>query len=233
MAIDDNASYELTGYQVKDLAQKIRAKADSASLASVATSGLYSDLTGAPTIPTVYNGKLTIKQNGVTVGEFTANSSTDVEVSLSGGGDTVTFIATDLVGQGYFQEAMTRAQSLNIASIYQGLGFMPTNGKIVFLTEDGRAPVPTDVISEAFDSGKTVIIRCAFMQFVTQPMERGLPGRCLAASRPNLGGEVIVFQFVHPNLGSQYMGIFKVTVQGSALGSDGKTYANYSVTLGM
>lgn len=28
MAIDDNASYELTGYQVKDLAQKIRGKAD-------------------------------------------------------------------------------------------------------------------------------------------------------------------------------------------------------------
>ena len=28
MAIDDNTSYELTGYQVKDLAQKIRNKAD-------------------------------------------------------------------------------------------------------------------------------------------------------------------------------------------------------------
>jgi len=28
MAIDDNTSYELTGYQVKDLAQKIRGKAD-------------------------------------------------------------------------------------------------------------------------------------------------------------------------------------------------------------
>lgn len=83
MAIDDNASYELTGYQVKDLAQKIRAKADSSSLANVATSGLYSDLTGAPTIPTVYNGTLTIQQNGTTAGTFTANSSSNTTISLT------------------------------------------------------------------------------------------------------------------------------------------------------
>lgn len=90
MAIDDNASYELTGYQVKDLAQKIRAKADSASLASVATSGLYSDLTGAPTIPTVYNGTLTIQQNGTALGTFSANQSTDTTINLTGGGATYT-----------------------------------------------------------------------------------------------------------------------------------------------
>ena len=82
MAIDDNTSYELTGRQVKDLANKVKAKADSASLASVATSGLYSDLTGAPTIPTVYNGTLTIQQNGTTVQTFTANSSTDTTVNI-------------------------------------------------------------------------------------------------------------------------------------------------------
>lgn len=82
MAIDDNASYELTGYQVKDLAQKIRAKADSNSLASVATSGLYSDLTGAPTIPTVYNGTLTIQQNGTQLGTFSANQSTDETINI-------------------------------------------------------------------------------------------------------------------------------------------------------
>ena len=82
MAIDDNTSYELTGRQVKDLANKVKAKADTASLASVATSGLYSDLTGAPTIPTVYNGTLTIQQNGTTVQTFTANSSTDTTVNI-------------------------------------------------------------------------------------------------------------------------------------------------------
>lgn len=82
MAIDDNTSYELTGYQVKDLASKVRAKADSAALASVATSGLYSDLTGAPTIPTVNNGALTIKQNGTTVETFTANQATGTTVDI-------------------------------------------------------------------------------------------------------------------------------------------------------
>lgn len=82
MAIDDNASYELTGYQVKDLAQKIRAKADSSSLANVATSGLYSDLTGRPTIPTVNNGTLTIQQNGTTVQTFTANSATNKTANI-------------------------------------------------------------------------------------------------------------------------------------------------------
>ena len=83
MAIDDNTSYELTGYQVKDLAQKIRAKADSTSLANIATSGLYSDLIGAPTIPTVYNGTLTITQNGTTAGTFTANQSTNETIALT------------------------------------------------------------------------------------------------------------------------------------------------------
>lgn len=82
MAIDDNTSYELTGYQVKDLAQKIRAKADSSSLASVATSGLYSDLTGAPSIPTVYNGTLTIQQNGTTLGTFSANQDTNETIDI-------------------------------------------------------------------------------------------------------------------------------------------------------
>lgn len=90
MAIDDNTSYELTGYQVKDLAQKIRAKADSNSLASVATSGLYSDLTGAPTIPTVYNGTLTIQQNGTTLGTFSANQDTNETINITGGGSSVT-----------------------------------------------------------------------------------------------------------------------------------------------
>lgn len=86
MAIDDNTSYELTGYQVKDLAQKIRAKADSSSLAPVATSGLYSDLTGKPTIPTVYNGTLTIQQDGAALGTFSANQNTNTTINIPSGG---------------------------------------------------------------------------------------------------------------------------------------------------
>lgn len=58
-------------------------KADSSSLAPVATSGSYSDLNGKPTIPTVYNGTLTIKKNGTVVKTFTANQSTNVTADIS------------------------------------------------------------------------------------------------------------------------------------------------------
>lgn len=48
-------------------------------------SGSYNDLTDKPTIPTVNNGTLTIKQDNITVGTFTANSATDVTVNLTSG----------------------------------------------------------------------------------------------------------------------------------------------------
>ena len=57
-------------------------KADSSSLAPVATSGDYNDLDNLPTPPTVYNGTLTIQQNGTTVDTFTANSSADKTVNI-------------------------------------------------------------------------------------------------------------------------------------------------------
>lgn len=103
MAIDDNASYELTGYQVKDLAGKIRAKADSSALASVATSGLYSDLIGTPTIPTVYNGTLTIQQNGTQLGTFSANQSSNETINIvtGGSGSAVTLFTYDSGGNLY------------------------------------------------------------------------------------------------------------------------------------
>lgn len=65
-------------------------KADSAvqpsDLATVATTGLYSDLSGAPAIPTVNDATLTITQGGVSKGTFTANASSDVTIDLDAGG---------------------------------------------------------------------------------------------------------------------------------------------------
>ncbi len=57
--------------------------AKSADLATVATSGKYSDLTGTPTIPTVNNGTLTIQRNGTLVKSFTANSSSNVTANIT------------------------------------------------------------------------------------------------------------------------------------------------------
>ena len=52
------------------------------TLATVATSGSYNDLTNKPTIPTVNNGTLTIQKEGVAVGSFTANQSSASTINI-------------------------------------------------------------------------------------------------------------------------------------------------------
>lgn len=63
------------------------AKADTAvqpsALATVATTGQYSDLSGKPTIPTVNDGTLTISQNGTVISTFSANQSGNTSVNIS------------------------------------------------------------------------------------------------------------------------------------------------------
>lgn len=53
------------------------------SFATVATSGSYNDLSNKPTIPSVGNGTVTIKQNGTTKGTFTMNQSGNTTVELT------------------------------------------------------------------------------------------------------------------------------------------------------
>lgn len=53
------------------------------SLATVATSGSYNDLTNKPTIPTVNNGTLTIQKNGTNVQTFTANQSGNATANIT------------------------------------------------------------------------------------------------------------------------------------------------------
>lgn len=56
--------------------------AKSSSLATVATSGKYSDLDGKPTIPTVQNSTITITQKGTEKGKFTLNQSANLTIDL-------------------------------------------------------------------------------------------------------------------------------------------------------
>lgn len=56
------------------------------TLATVATSGSYNDLSNKPTIPTVNNATLTITQGGTSKGTFTANAGSDVTIALDAGG---------------------------------------------------------------------------------------------------------------------------------------------------
>lgn len=52
-------------------------------LATVAVSGSYNDLSNKPTIPTVGNGTVTIKQAGATKGSFSMNQAGNVEIDLT------------------------------------------------------------------------------------------------------------------------------------------------------
>lgn len=52
-------------------------------LATVATSGSYTDLTNQPTIPTVNNATLTIQKNGTAVDTFTANASANKTINIT------------------------------------------------------------------------------------------------------------------------------------------------------
>ena len=78
---------------------------DFPALATVATSGSYTDLANKPAIPTVNNATLTIQKNGTTVKTFTANSSTNVTANI-----TVPTKVSELTNDSGF---LTRHQSLS------------------------------------------------------------------------------------------------------------------------
>ena len=67
----------------QDLATIVNAKANSSSLATVATSGSYTDLSNKPTIPTVNDAILTIQKNGVDVQTFSANASSNITANIT------------------------------------------------------------------------------------------------------------------------------------------------------
>lgn len=64
------------------MATELGKKANTANLATVATSGSYNDLSNTPAIPSVGNGTLTIQKNGTSAGTFTANATTDETINI-------------------------------------------------------------------------------------------------------------------------------------------------------
>ena len=73
-----SGSYSTTGH--KHTKSEIT---DFPTLATVATSGSYNDLSNKPSIPTVNNGTLTIQKNGTTVNSFSANSSSNITANIT------------------------------------------------------------------------------------------------------------------------------------------------------
>ena len=99
-----------TTYTIKDA----EARASISSLATVATTGSYSDLSNKPTIPTVNNATLTIKRNNTSVGTFTANAGTDTAIDI-----TVPTKVSDLTNDSGFISGITSTMVTN------ALGYTP------------------------------------------------------------------------------------------------------------
>ena len=120
IASNDTSFLNKTGlaYFWSKINAKLSTKANSTDLASVATSGSYSDLINKPTIPAVNNATLTIQKNGSTVATFTANSSTSTTANI-----TVPVVDTSLssTSTNPVQNKVIYAAIGNVESILQKL----------------------------------------------------------------------------------------------------------------
>ena len=95
-----NESGYITGINSTDVTTALGyTPVNPSSLATVATSGDYDDLTNKPTIPTVGNGTITINQGGTQKGTFTLNQTGNVTIDLDAGGggvDVQAYTATEV-----------------------------------------------------------------------------------------------------------------------------------------
>ena len=104
-ALNDDANFAST------VTTALSAKANSADLATVATSGSYTDLSNKPTIPTVNDAILTIQKNGTTVNTFTANASSNVTANI-----IVPTKTSDLTNDSNFVDTSNSAVASGITS---------------------------------------------------------------------------------------------------------------------
>lgn len=82
------------------------------SFSTVATSGSYNDLSNQPTIPTVNNGALIIKKNGINVATFTANQSNNTTADI-----TVPTKTSDLTNDSGFIDGISTITNARIDEI--------------------------------------------------------------------------------------------------------------------
>lgn len=86
------ATNDVDGNPIKTTYAKV------SSLATVATSGSYNDLSNKPTIPTVNNATLTIQADGTSKGTFTANASSNSTINIQKSDFYPTKTFTGLIG---------------------------------------------------------------------------------------------------------------------------------------
>lgn len=120
-------------------------------LATVATSGSYSDLTDKPTIPTVGAGTITITQGGTTKGSFSVNQSTDATIDIDVGGGS-------FVPQ---YETLPQSTPERIGEIAQYVGEYTGSYSAVGSASLGTISVDNDKFASVIrgDGGKTHVFR--------------------------------------------------------------------------
>lgn len=114
-----------------------------ADLATVATTGAYSDLSGTPTIPTVNDATLTIQKNGTTVQTFTANASTNATANitvptdtsdLTNGAGFITGISssdvTTALGYTPYDSSNPSGYTSNVGTVTSVNNVSPVNGNV-------------------------------------------------------------------------------------------------------
>ena len=109
--------------------QDISGKADTADLATVATSGSYNDLLNKPTIPTVGNAEIEIQKNGTKVDSFTTNQSGSkktINITVPTNNNQLTN------GAGYITSASLPTK---LSDLTDDLGTSPTHTHSQYLTE--------------------------------------------------------------------------------------------------
>lgn len=115
-----------------DIRTLIAAKASSADLATVATSGSYNDLSNKPTIPTVNNSTITIKKNNETVDSFTTNASAAKSINI-----TVPTKTSDLTNDSGF---LTQHQDISGKANTADLATVATTGSYTDLSDKPSIP---------------------------------------------------------------------------------------------
>ena len=135
----DYASYaDRAGRATKDSAGNsiVDTYATKASLATVATSGSYNDLSNKPTIPTVNNATLTIQKNGTNVATFTANSSTNATANIT----VPTGAAADKGVDTSISASSTSTNlptSAAVAAFVEGKGYKTTDNNTTYTVATG------------------------------------------------------------------------------------------------
>ena len=102
------------------------------TLAAVATSGSYNDLSNKPTIPTVNDATLTIQKNGSTVNTFTANASSNVTANI-----TVPVNTSDLNNDSGFITATDYADASTGGVVKVGSGLSIDSSGVLSATASG------------------------------------------------------------------------------------------------